>query len=105
MFIFKSMTPPDLSALGAIERKRLKKLIARVSEASYRRGLQQGKVFAEHGAFRADPGRWRFARSLDATPCGETGEVAPWCKTSLERLQAEHSEVIQCIEGANISGP
>lgn len=61
--------------------------IARVSEASYRRGLQHGHVFEREGIFTVDPGDWRYARTLDDAPFGE------WNKkhmTSLEPIDCEY---------------
>ena len=79
----------DLSGkLTEREQNSLLRFMARLSEASYRRGLQQGKTFADAGAFTADPYVVRYERSLDASPWGENARHSPW--TAQDRLWMEY---------------
>lgn len=79
-------------------RKDLIKLIARISEASYRRGFQHGATMTHDGRFTFDE-RWlhrfRFETSLNKAPdpqaapkilCGVCGTP----KTSIGRLAIEY---------------
>jgi hypothetical protein len=70
-------------------KKKLVRLIARIAEKAYRRGLQQGVVFTKSGALRVSPGAWRFETNLDKAPRGEDGFVPKCCGTSIERLFVE----------------
>ena len=77
------------------ERQALLRFMARMSEASYRRGLQQGKTFADKGAFTADPYVLRFKRSLDASPWGENAKRSPW--TARGRLWMEYRDSLNAV--------
>ncbi len=93
MYLLKNLTL-DLGNLDDRQKRTLLKLIARISEASYRRGLQQGRVFEDAGAFRADPGDWRYSKSLDDSPYGE------WNKpfmTAVERLDCEYGTSLRDV--------
>jgi len=63
------------------------RLLARVSEQSYRRGAQQGATIKDirPGSLPTDLGAWRYGQSLDKAPGvdGFNCEGAEW------RLQAE----------------
>jgi hypothetical protein len=63
--------------------------MARVSEASYRRGFQQGIVIGQNRII--DPVELRFKRSLDQSPFtdGEGG------MTAKERLYAEYGVLVE----------
>lgn len=62
----------DLSSLPSRDRRALVKLIARISEASYRRGFQQGVHVARAGEADEESAlRLRSWTSLDRSPRGE----------------------------------
>lgn len=59
-----------LSTLSPTTKLKLLKLIARISEQSFRRGFQQGHFTAESGArpVKVDLYKWRFHTSPDLAP-------------------------------------
>jgi hypothetical protein len=61
------------------------KLMARVAEQAYRRGVQQGAGLAGKSSFRGDLWEWRYRPSLDLSPWVDS----PMTTTSLDRLDAE----------------
>lgn len=84
----------DLYGMDNKSKSALLKLLARVSEASYRRGLQQGRVFEAAGAFKVDPGTWRYERSLDSSPWGEANKK---CMTAIEGLDCEYGASLRDV--------
>jgi hypothetical protein len=73
------------------DKRDLLKLMARVAEQAYRRGVQQGAGLAGKPSFRGDLWAWRYRPSLD---------LAPWVDsltttTSLDRLDAECGEQLR----------
>jgi hypothetical protein len=58
------------------------KLMARVAEQAYRRGVQQGAGLAGKPSFRGDLWEWRYRPSLDLSPWVDS----PTTTTSLDRL-------------------
>lgn len=56
--------------LSAADKAKLLRLMARVAEKAYRRGAQQGLVYAEQhpSASHADLVDWRYGASLDVSP-------------------------------------
>ena len=63
----------DLSSLPARDRRALRKLMARISEASYRRGFQQGVYMVGRGATdESRANKLRSTLSLDVSPRGES---------------------------------
>lgn len=59
-----------LSKLSEREKTAVLKLMSRISEASYRRGFQQGARFAEDGVVgdQGDIAKWRYGHQLDKAP-------------------------------------
>lgn len=81
----------EFDVLTEIQKRRLVRLLARVAETSYRRGFQQGHQVASGGRSLAiDPYTLRFARSLDKSPCPDTGSPT---FSALDRLFLECREL------------
>jgi hypothetical protein len=70
MFLNDGLPPDCLAGLPAATQRRLVKLMARISEKSYRRGLQHGlcKHAKECGLTEADAGYLRYEVSIDRSP-------------------------------------
>ena len=69
-------------------KKKLIKLIARIAEASYRRGFQHGDVIV-HGMADTQMYKYRYRTSLDLSPYSNF----PGSTSAIERLFMEHSEL------------
>ena len=67
------------------DKRDILKLMARVAEQAYRRGVQQGAGLAGKPSFRGDLWEWRYRPSLDLSPWVDS----PTTTTSLDRLDAE----------------
>jgi hypothetical protein len=67
------------------------KLMARVAEQAYRRGVQQGAGLAGKSSFRGDLWEWRYRPSLDLAPWIDS----PTTTTSLDRLDVECGEQLR----------
>ena len=67
------------------DKRDMLKLMARVAEQAYRRGVQQGAGLAGKPSFRGDLWEWRYRPSLDLSPWIDR----PTTTTSLARLDAE----------------
>ena len=63
-------------------KKKLVQLMARISEASYRRGFQHGTL----GRHNIDPQKFRRSQSLDSSPFTDR----PGGLTAIERLNVEY---------------
>ena len=50
------------------DKRDMLKLMARVAEQAYRRGVQQGAGLAGKSSFRGDLWEWRYRPSLDLAP-------------------------------------
>lgn len=90
----------DLSSLPARDRRALRKLMARISEASYRRGFQQGVFMVGRGETneaRANKLRWTV--SLDVSPRGES-YARDRGRPSVERFDMEYGD----LEGVGLTG-
>jgi len=72
----------EFGSLDTRTKKKLIKLMARISESSYRRGFQHGTL----GIHIIDPVTLRFDRSLDKSPYTDTKGG----HTSKERLEMEY---------------
>ena len=66
------------------DKKRLVRLMARLAEKSYRRGVQHGAVLAK-GMSEDAMVKWRFERNLDTSPWVDS----PTVQKSIERLFME----------------
>jgi hypothetical protein len=78
----------EFSELPSSQRMNLLTLMARISESSFRRGLQHGLYFAEKQIpLRTDPWTFRYRATLDKSPCIN---AKGWTPTALERLNIEH---------------
>lgn len=87
----------NLSPLSAKDRRALVKLMARISEASYRRGFQQGAHFALTGrANEESANELRRWRSLDRSPRGEA-PVVDVGRSALWRLDVEFGRALSEI--------
>jgi hypothetical protein len=64
------------------DKRDILKLMARVAEQAYRRGVQQGAGLAGKSSFRGDLWEWRYRPSLDLSPWVDS----PTTTTSLDRL-------------------
>jgi len=90
----------DLSSLPARDRRALRKLMARISEASYRRGFQQGVFMVGRGETneaRANKLRWTV--SLDVSPRSES-YARDRGRPSVERFDMEYGD----LEGVGLTG-
>jgi hypothetical protein len=67
------------------DKRDLLKLMARVAEQAYRRGVQQGAGLGGKSSFRGDLWEWRYRPSLDLAPWVDS----PTTTTSLDRLDTE----------------
>ena len=76
--------------LSDSDKRDMLKLMARVAEQAYRRGVQQGAGLAGKPSFRGDLWEWRYRPSLDLSPWIDR----PTTTTSLARLDAECGEFI-----------
>jgi hypothetical protein len=73
------------------DKRDMLKLMARVAEQAYRRGVQQGAGLAGKPSFRGDLWEWRYRPSLDLSPWVDS----PTTTTSLDRLDAECGEQLR----------
>jgi hypothetical protein len=73
------------------DKRDMLKLMARVAEQAYRRGVQQGAGLAGKSSFRGDLWEWRYRPSLDLSPWVDS----PTMTTSLDRLDAECGEQLR----------
>lgn len=91
-------------------RKKLFRLLARVSEQSYRRGFQQGQHFIEIGVKTVDPNKLRFDTALDRSPHTDAfDDMNRWRgrsgMSSLERLLIEYPALVELLGDAGIDIP
>lgn len=86
------MKQNELDDLPKGVKKKLIRLMARISEASYRRGFQQGVVFKEERpkTITNDLWKWRFEQSLDKA---KGGDGFNGVLKSQERLFLEYGEL------------
>lgn len=83
-----------LEGLSEREKKAVLKLMARISEASYRRGFQQGAKFSKDDAVgeQSDIAEWRYGHQLDMAPTHKEilgpKRKTPW-QDAAWRLDAE----------------
>jgi hypothetical protein len=85
----------DFADLPPIRRKKLLNLMARISEASFRRGLQHGEYFTLKGRkLWVSTSKLRFDLSLDNSPCADDKGFKP---TSLERLNFEYGSTLSAL--------
>ena len=82
------------------DKRDMLKLMARVAEQAYRRGVQQGAGLAGKPSFRGDLWEWRYRPSLDLSPWIDR----PTTTTSLARLDAECGESLRGIGFAKNDG-
>ena len=73
------------------DKRDILKLMARVAEQAYRRGVQQGAGLAGKSSFRGDLWEWRYRPSLDLSPWIDR----PTTTTSLDRLDTECGEPLR----------
>lgn len=95
--------PPKLAAT-------VLKVMARISEASYRRGYQQRETFDRLGIHCVDPVTFRFRTSLDLAPFADSFATGPtWVatqgrRTALWRLDVEYGSSLERIGLPSDSG-
>lgn len=76
-------------------KKQLLREIARVTEAAYRRGFQQGHEAAASGRHLAlELEHWRFKVPLHLSRCPFDG----FKSTAEERLRIEHPHMVEIVE-------
>ena len=73
------------------DKRDMLRLMARVAEQAYRRGVQQGAGLAGKSSFRRDLWEWRYRPSLDLSPWVDH----PTTTTSLDRLDVECGEQLR----------
>ena len=86
--------------LSDSDKRDMLKLMARVAEQAYRRGVQQGAGLAGKPSFRSDLWEWRYRPALDLSPWIDR----PTKTTSLARLDAECGESLRAIGFAKNDG-
>ena len=82
------------------DKRDMLKLMARVAEQAYRRGVQQGAGLAGKPSFRGDLWEWRYRPSLDLSPWVDS----PTTTTSLDRLDTECGEQLRELGFCNHVG-
>ena len=82
------------------DKRDMLKLMARVAEQAYRRGVQQGAGLAGKPSFRGDLWEWRYRPSLDLSPWIDH----PTTTTSLDRLDTECGEPLRELGFAKSDG-
>ena len=82
------------------DKRDILKLMARVAEQAYRRGVQQGAGLAGKPSFRGDLWEWRYRPSLDLSPWIDR----PTTTTSLDRLDTECGEPLRELGFAKSDG-
>jgi hypothetical protein len=88
--IAKGLHENQFADLTPACRERLLTIMARISESSFRRGLQHGIYFTEKGVrLRTDPWTFRYKATLDKSPPID-GKKGGWLPTALQRLNIEH---------------
>lgn len=86
--VAKGLHEGEFADLTPACRQKLLTLMARISESSFRRGLQHGIYFTEKGIpLRTDPWTFRYKATLGKSPCIDSKGRTP---TALERLDMEH---------------
>lgn len=75
--------------LSEQDKKRLIRLMARIAEKSYRRGVQQGAALHDCPMFRDDLAEWRYMTPLDHSAWADS----PYTETSVSRLFTENGEL------------
>jgi hypothetical protein len=90
--------------LPATTQRRMLRLLAQVSEKSYRRGLQHGAVLGPEGHITRDVAELRHSPAMDKSPDADGGRVI----SAKERLKAEYGTVLRelgfdydLLEGSN----
>ena len=88
--IAQGFKPHEFSDLDTDVKNKLIKLMARISEKSYRRGLQHGSL----GIAIVDPAELRFNVSPDYSPftdsVGKNGEWVNDKQSAIDRLKMEY---------------
>ncbi len=64
----------EFDDLSERTRKKLVRLMSRISEASFRRGYQHGRFQTQRGKVEVDPAILRFDKSLNQSPWAETAK-------------------------------
>ena len=80
--------PDEFDAIPLRVRKRLTRLMARVSEQSYRRGYQHGAECAD-GDCAISPAVLRFERSIDRSPMPDSGNPS---MSAIDRFHIEYGD-------------
>lgn len=90
--IAKGLSEGEFSDFSPACKKKLLGLMSRISEASFRRGLQHGELFAKDGRrLWIKTVDLRFDVTLDKSPAADDRGFRP---TALERLGYEHSSTL-----------
>jgi hypothetical protein len=98
------------------DKRDMLKLMARVAEQAYRRGVQQGAGLAGKPSFRGDLWEWRYRPSLDLSPwvdspttttslAGSMPNVASNYAISGYPAMAPGGDLFGPIAGGSLSGP
>lgn len=84
----------DLDGLPDQMKNKIAVVMARISEASYRRGIQHGAVFSAHNALGSenDLHDYRYKISLDSAPCADVKGHPPihGMETAIDRVDCEY---------------
>jgi hypothetical protein len=91
--VINGVKADTFASLSGWQRRALVKIMARIAERSYRRGVQQGALLAREYQERLPKSLavWRFDISLDRSPWLEGARTEP----STERLFMENGELYE----------
>ena len=85
----------EFSHIDKLTQKKLLRVMARISESSFRRGYQHGGLESR----TADPNHLRYDVSLDKSPythvVGESGKWVFTNFTSIGRLSIQHGSILE----------
>lgn len=96
--VYRGIKERALADLSASEKRAVLNLLSRISEASYRRGAQQGVTFQERCPEHLPKSlwSWRYERSLDKAPPLD-GRPMSFLETSRDRLFCEYWSALRHV--------
>ena len=85
-----ALKPDAFAHLDKHTRAQLVRLMARIAEKAYRRGVQHGATLTKSPLLRDDLSTWRYRPGADLSPWADS----PTTTTSVHRLFSEHGVVL-----------
>ena len=97
-------------ALSDRDKRDILKLMTRVAEQAYRRGVQQGAGLAGKSSFRGDLWEWRYRPPLDLSPWVDSPTTKPASIGSMPNVASNcessgFSRTTSMIAGGGLFGP